>query len=121
MKEYKSYKEINRDLKILKLQKEIYKEEVKLNYQLTKKYGSPIALIKTAAESLKMTVKEKTYVAKRVAEEYFDKFSNKPERDLEIKVERVERIPNTDTAIAGSANITPTTNPPINPPNTREI
>lgn len=118
MKEYKSYKEINRDLKILKLRQEIHKEEVKLNYKLTKKYGSPQALLKTAAEAVKMTVKEKTYVAKRVAESYFDKFNNKPDNSLDIKVDKVERIPNPDTAIAGKTNITPTTNPPAK---TREI
>lgn len=111
MREYKSYEEIDTDLRILKLQQEIHKEEVKINYQLTKKYGSPLALLKTAAESVKMTVKEKTYVAKRVAEQYFDKFNNKSDADVEIKVERLETIPNPDTAIAGTTNITPTTNP----------
>lgn len=102
MKVYKSYKEIDTDLKILKLQQEIYKEEVKLNFKLTKKYGSPLALIKTAAESVKMTVKEKTYVAKRVAEQYFDQFNNKPNPNLEIKVEKLDRIPDPDSAIAGT-------------------
>lgn len=120
MREYKSYEEIDTDLKILKLQQEIHKEEVKLNYKLTKKYGSPMALFKTAAESVKMTVKEKTYVAKRVAEQYFDQFNNKPDNTLEIKVEKVESIPipNPDSAIAGTTNLTPNTTPPTNP---REI
>ncbi len=115
MKEYKSYEEIDTDLKILKLQQEIHKEEVKLNYKLTKKYGSPLALIKTAAESVKMTVKEKTYVVKTVAEQYFDKFNNKPDNTLKIRVEKVERIPNPDTAIAGTTIINPGKTPPTDP------
>lgn len=111
MREYKSYKEIDRDLKILKLRQEIYIEEVKLNYKLTKKYGAPMALIKTAADLVKMTVKEKTYVVKRVAEQYFDQFSNKPEPMLEIKVEKVESISDIDSAIATTVTSAPTSNP----------
>lgn len=105
MKVYKSYEEINTDLKILKLKQEIHIEEVKLNLKLTKKYGSPGALIKTAADSVKMKVKEKTYVVKRVAEQYFDQFNNSPDPNLEIKVERIENISDPDSAIAGTKTI----------------
>ncbi|CAM4084916.1 DUF6327 family protein [Gillisia limnaea] len=45
MKEYSSFDEIERDLKILKLQTQIDKEEIKLSYELTKYNISPLRLI----------------------------------------------------------------------------
>ncbi len=45
MKEYSSFDEIERDLKILKLQTQIDKEEIKLSYELTKYNMSPLRLI----------------------------------------------------------------------------
>ncbi len=105
MKIYKSYDEINTDLKILKLRQEIDIEEAKLNFKLTKIYGSPVDLIKSAAESVKMTVKEKTFIAKRVAEYYIDKFNDKPDPDLEIKVERIYDIPGPDSSIGDTKTV----------------
>jgi hypothetical protein len=45
MKEYSSFEEINRDLKILKLQNQIDKEELRLSIEHTKGSLSPISLI----------------------------------------------------------------------------
>lgn len=45
MKEYSSFEEVDRDLKILKLQTEIDKEEIKLALDQTKKSLSPKSLI----------------------------------------------------------------------------
>ena len=44
-KVYSSFEEINRDLKILKLQKDIDLEEVKLSYHEVKNSLSPVGLI----------------------------------------------------------------------------
>lgn len=53
MREYSSFEEIDRDLKILKLQNEIDKEETKFNFTRTKEALSPAYLIKTAAGVVK--------------------------------------------------------------------
>ncbi|MFZ0489434.1 MAG: DUF6327 family protein [Salegentibacter sp.] len=45
MKEYSSFEEIDRDLKILKLQTEIDKEEIKMALDQTKQSLSPKSLI----------------------------------------------------------------------------
>ncbi|MCC8359531.1 MULTISPECIES: DUF6327 family protein [Salinimicrobium] len=52
MREYKNFKEIDRDLKLLKLQKEIDKERVLLSYNQTKESLSPKRIIKSAAGSI---------------------------------------------------------------------
>lgn len=52
MREYKNYKEIDRDLKLLKLQKEIDKEKVLLSYNMTKESLSPKRILKSAAGSI---------------------------------------------------------------------
>lgn len=49
MKQYKSFKEIDRDLKVLKLQNQIDKEEVKLSVARTKEGLSPGYLLKSTA------------------------------------------------------------------------
>ena len=43
MREYKSFKEIDRDLKILKLQRDIDMEEIKLSIDETKESINPLA------------------------------------------------------------------------------
>lgn len=63
MKEYSSFDEIERDLKILKLQKQIDREEIKLSYQLTKDNLSPLSLIASIAGS----VLQKALVLKAVS------------------------------------------------------
>ncbi len=45
MKEYSSFEEIDRDLKILKLQNQINKEEIRLSLEHTKENLSPLSLI----------------------------------------------------------------------------
>tara|TARA_R100000935_G_scaffold13371_1_gene26858 strand:+ start:239 stop:466 length:228 start_codon:yes stop_codon:yes gene_type:complete len=45
MKEYSSFDEIDRDLKILKLQNQIDKEEIRLSVENTKESLSPISLL----------------------------------------------------------------------------
>ncbi|MCX2838871.1 MULTISPECIES: DUF6327 family protein [Salinimicrobium] len=52
MREYKNFKEIDRDLKLLKLQKEIDKEKVLLSYNQTKESLSPKRILKDAADSV---------------------------------------------------------------------
>ena len=52
MREYKNFEEIERDLKLLKLQKEIDKEKVLLSYNLTKESLGPKRVLKSAAGSL---------------------------------------------------------------------
>lgn len=54
MKEYRSFEEINRELKILKLQNQIDKEEIKLSIERTKEGLSPVYLAGSlASEALK--------------------------------------------------------------------
>lgn len=52
MREYKSFKEIDRDLKLLKLQQEIDKEKIFLSYNQTKESMSPKRILKNAAGSI---------------------------------------------------------------------
>lgn len=52
MKEYSSFDEIDRDLKILKLQTQIDKEEIKLSYELIKDNMSPLSLITSISGSI---------------------------------------------------------------------
>lgn len=52
MREYKNFEEIDRDLKLLKLQQEIDKEKVILSYNRTKESISPKNILKSAAGSL---------------------------------------------------------------------
>ena len=52
MRKYSSFEEIEKDLKILKLQTEIDKEEVKLSLDQTKGGVSPTSLISDAFGSL---------------------------------------------------------------------
>lgn len=52
MREYKDFDEIERDLKLLQLQKEIDKEKVILSYNLTKESLAPKRLLKNAAGSI---------------------------------------------------------------------
>jgi hypothetical protein len=52
MREYKNFEEIERDLQLLKLQKEIDQEMVKLSYNQTKESLSPKRILKSAAGSL---------------------------------------------------------------------
>ncbi|UZH56645.1 hypothetical protein JRG66_07270 [Salinimicrobium tongyeongense] len=52
MREYKNFKEIDRDLKLLKLQKEIDKEKVLLSFNHTKESLSPGRILKDAANSV---------------------------------------------------------------------
>ena len=49
MREYTNFEEIERDLQLLKLQKEIDKEKVILSYNFTKESLSPKRVIKSAA------------------------------------------------------------------------
>lgn len=52
MREYKNFKEIDRDLRLLKLQKEIDKEKVILSYNQTKESLRPKSLVRSLAESI---------------------------------------------------------------------
>lgn len=63
MKEYSSFDEIERDLKILKLQTQIDREEIKLSYERTKDSISPLSLLGSMVGS----VIQKALVLKAVA------------------------------------------------------
>ena len=63
MKEYSSFDEIERDLKILKLQTQIDREEIKLSYERTKDNISPLSLLGSMVGS----VIQKALVLKAVA------------------------------------------------------
>ncbi|CAM4080630.1 DUF6327 family protein [Gillisia hiemivivida] len=63
MKEYSSFEEIDRDLKILKLQNQIDKEEIRLSVQHTKESLSPISLIGGIIGS----IAQKAFVLKAVS------------------------------------------------------
>jgi len=52
MRVYSSFDEIDKDLKILKLQTEIDKEEIKLSMDQTKESLSPKSLIRSAIGSI---------------------------------------------------------------------
>lgn len=52
MRKYKNFDEIDRDLKLLKLQNDINKEKIKLSYNLTKESLAPMSLLKSAAGSI---------------------------------------------------------------------
>lgn len=92
MKEYRSFEEIDRDLKILKLQNEIDKEELKLSIKHVKKEISPGELLR----NLSALVKKKALEAKAMAEgaakgfieDYKEKNSNRV--GAEIRVKRFE-------------------------------
>ncbi len=52
MRVYSSFEEIDKDLKILKLQTEIDKEEIKLSIDQTKENLSPVSLIGSTIGSI---------------------------------------------------------------------
>jgi len=62
MKEYSSFKEIDRDLKILKLQTKIDQGEIKLNIERTKSALSPLSL----AGSMVGSIIQKAFILKAV-------------------------------------------------------
>ncbi len=71
MKEYRSFEEIDRDLKILKLQNQIDKEELKLSYKHTKESLNPITIIgnmigSIAQKALVLKAVSKLFGVKRV-------------------------------------------------------
>ncbi len=63
MKQYRSFEEIDRDLKILKLQTQIDKEEIKLSIDQTKASLSPLSI----AGSLVGSFLQKALVKKAIA------------------------------------------------------
>ncbi len=71
MKEYSSFKEIDRDLEILKLQTQIDKEEIKLYFNQTKENLSPFSLMGSvigtiAKKALELKIASKIFGVKRV-------------------------------------------------------
>jgi hypothetical protein len=71
MKEYSSFKEIDKDLKILKLQTQIDQEEIKLHFNQTKENLSPISLMGSvvgsiAKKALELKIASKLFGIKRV-------------------------------------------------------
>ncbi len=52
MREYKSFKELDRDLKLLKLQQEIDKEKVLLSYNQTRESLAPKQMLRSVAGSI---------------------------------------------------------------------
>ena len=62
MKVYKSFEQINHDLKVLKLQQQIDKEQLKLSFSHTKDSLSPLSLIAGTVG----TIAKKTVIKKLV-------------------------------------------------------
>ncbi len=58
MKEYSSFEEIDRDIKILKLQNQIDKEEVKLRMEQTKEALSPLSILGSSVKAAYKKVQE---------------------------------------------------------------
>lgn len=52
MKEYKSFEEVDKDLEILKIRREVEQEEVKLSVAQTKMSLSPLSLISSLLGTL---------------------------------------------------------------------
>ena len=52
MREYKNFREVERDLKLLELQKEIDKEKVLLSLNQTKESLSPKQILKSVGDSI---------------------------------------------------------------------
>ncbi len=73
MKEYRSFEEIERDIKILKLQNEIDKEEVLLSFHRTKDALSPGSLLSSAAEAAKRKAMELKAMALAIGNHVFNK------------------------------------------------
>lgn len=73
MKEYRSFEEIDRDLKILKLQNEIDKEEVMLSFHRTKSALSPLSLLSSAAQAAKKKAMELKAMALAMGNQVFNK------------------------------------------------
>lgn len=73
MKQYSSFEEIDRDLKILKLQNEIDKEEIKLSIQETKDNLSPLSL----AGSVITAAVRKAIMLKAIAKMWGKKLKDK--------------------------------------------
>ncbi|HET7360750.1 MAG TPA: DUF6327 family protein [Salinimicrobium sp.] len=72
MRQYNSFKEIDRDLQLLRLQKEVEKERVILSFNLTKESASPKSLFKSLASGvfkstiiLKGTTKVLGYIGRK--------------------------------------------------------
>ena len=75
MREYKNFDEIERDLKLLKLQQEIDKERIILSYNQTKESLSAKSLLKSLGETifkstvvLKGTTKVLDFIGKKLPE-----------------------------------------------------
>lgn len=71
MKEYSSFKEIDRDLKILKLQTQIDREQIKLHFNQTRENLSPFSLIGSifgsiAKKAIELKVASKIFGVKKV-------------------------------------------------------
>ena len=73
MKEYSSFEEIERDIKILKLQNEIDKEEVMLSYHRTKEALSPLSVLNSATEAAKRKAMELKAMAMAIGNQVFNK------------------------------------------------
>lgn len=73
MKEYRSFEEIDRDLKILKLQNEIDKEEVMLSFHRTKEALGPLALLSSAGQAAKRKAMEIKAMALAIKNQVFNR------------------------------------------------
>lgn len=73
MKEYSSFEEIERDIKILKLQNEIDKEEVLLSYHRTKEALSPLSVLNSAGQAAKRKAMELKAMALAIKNQVFHK------------------------------------------------
>ena len=93
MKEYRSFEEVDRDLKILKLQNEIDKEELKLNIKRVKKEISPKVLLGNLSDLLKKKALETKAMVEGAAKGFIEEFNEKNfnKNKTTLRVEPIER------------------------------
>ena len=88
MREYKNFDEIDRDLKLLKLQKEIDKEKMILSYNYAKESLSPKTILKDLAGKVL-----KSAVVLKGADKVLGLISSKKEDEEEPKI-KIEKVRN---------------------------
>lgn len=92
MKEYKSFEEVDRDLKILKLQNEIDKEELKLSIKHVKKEISPKVLLGNLSDLVKRKALEAKAMVEGAAQGFIEEYKEKNSSRIgtEIRVEPID-------------------------------
>ena len=101
MREYRSFEEVDRDLKILKLQNEIDKEELKLSIKRVKKEASPKELFKNLSAAVKEKALETKAMVEGAAKGFIEDFNEKNfnRSGAKIRVEPVKPVETVETEV----------------------